>query len=291
MAGPATGRNRRARAFRAALPCLALIALTGTAAHAQTVTPDLFSPTRTSQVTSPDLPLRRTAAEAERSAQQIRSCSDNDNEQARRRRGSGRSRRYGLPAASGAVGFRLRLAQPQAQEAEILSGAGEAEAAGRSRQPAAADRVERAAAAFDPAVGDPPTRRRSRRRWPAPWWASRRASASGSTTIRSARSAITPAASWSSPRSNLRGGYDTNPGRTRPAAGIAGLCDRAGTSRGLRLGAPRAGRRSARLLHRLRQHLPADVDGAVSSAPTRYRPAGFHRPCRRPARCHPRHHD
>ena len=39
------------------------------------------------------------------------------------------------------------------------------------------------------------TKRRSRRRWRARWWGSRRASASGSTTIRSARSAITPAAS------------------------------------------------------------------------------------------------
>src|SRR5258705_9806497 len=64
MAGPAMGRNSRARIFRAALPCLALIALTGTAARAQIVTPDLFSSKRTSQVTSPDSPLRRTAAEA-----------------------------------------------------------------------------------------------------------------------------------------------------------------------------------------------------------------------------------
>ena len=64
MAGPATGRNSRARVFGAALPCLALIALAGTAARAQTVTPDLFSTQRASQVTSPDSPLRRTAAEA-----------------------------------------------------------------------------------------------------------------------------------------------------------------------------------------------------------------------------------
>ena len=91
--------------------------------------------------------------------------------------------------------FRLQLAQPQAQEAEILSGAGEAEAAGRSRQSTAADRVEHGAAAFDSSVGRRRTRRRSRPRWRARWWGSRRASACGSTTIRSARSAITPAVS------------------------------------------------------------------------------------------------
>ena len=91
--------------------------------------------------------------------------------------------------------FRLRLAQPQAQETEILSGAGEAEAAGRSRQSTAADRVEHAAAAFDSSVGVGAQDAAPARAWRARWWGSRRASACGSTTIRSARSAITPAAS------------------------------------------------------------------------------------------------
>ena len=36
MAGPARDQSRRAIAFRAALPCLALIASTGTMAQAQT---------------------------------------------------------------------------------------------------------------------------------------------------------------------------------------------------------------------------------------------------------------
>ena len=63
VAGPEGGQSRRARLFRAALPCLALIALTGTAAQAQTVTSDLFSPMRASRVTAADSPLRRTAAE------------------------------------------------------------------------------------------------------------------------------------------------------------------------------------------------------------------------------------
>jgi hypothetical protein len=64
MAGPARGRSWRVARFRALLPCLALTALTGTLARAQTVTPDLFSPTRSSQLTTPDSPLRRTAGES-----------------------------------------------------------------------------------------------------------------------------------------------------------------------------------------------------------------------------------
>ena len=216
-AGPATGRNSRARVFRAALPCLALIALTGTAARAQTVTPDLFSATRTSQVTSPDSPLRRTAAEANDPLNNPKLQDNDTNKPAPSR--IGQIPKYGLPAASGAAEFRLRLAQPQAQEAEILSGAGEAETAGRSRQPAAADCVEHAAAAIDPALGDRPTRR-----------------------------AIPPAMAGTvvgqPPRKRLRvdddpfgavgdyagsfliksavefsGGYDTNPGRLVPAQG------------------------------------------------------------------------
>jgi hypothetical protein len=54
MAGPARGRFGRAIILRAALPCLVLIALDATAALAQTVTPDLFSPTRSSQLMAPD---------------------------------------------------------------------------------------------------------------------------------------------------------------------------------------------------------------------------------------------
>ena len=63
MAGPARVRGRCAHSLRAASSCLVLIALSGAAAHAQTVTPDLFSPTRSSQLTSADSPLRRTNAD------------------------------------------------------------------------------------------------------------------------------------------------------------------------------------------------------------------------------------
>ena len=95
------GRNSRARAFRAALPCLALMALSGTAARAQTVTSELFSSTRTSQVTSPDSPLRRTAAEANDPLNSPK-LQDNDKNRPAPSR-IGQIPKYGLPAANGAA--------------------------------------------------------------------------------------------------------------------------------------------------------------------------------------------
>ena len=100
MAGPARGHSRRATAFRAALPCLVLIALTGTDARAQTVTPDLFSPTRSSQLISVESPLRRTAAETNDPLNNPR-VRDTDRDKPTPSR-IGQIPRYGLPVASGA---------------------------------------------------------------------------------------------------------------------------------------------------------------------------------------------
>lgn len=58
LQGPARGRRFRALIFRAALACLALALLAEKAAHAQTVTPDLFSPKRTTQVAPDNLAPR-----------------------------------------------------------------------------------------------------------------------------------------------------------------------------------------------------------------------------------------
>jgi hypothetical protein len=61
MAGPAWGRTACAPLFRAALPCLVLIALQVTSAHAQTLTTEgLFNPQRGAFVPPQDLPLRKT---------------------------------------------------------------------------------------------------------------------------------------------------------------------------------------------------------------------------------------
>ena len=100
MAGPARGRSRRATASRAVLPCLALIVLTGADARAQTVTPDLFSPTRSSQLISAESPLRRTAAEANDPLNNPR-VRENDRDRPAPSR-VGQIPRYGLPIASGA---------------------------------------------------------------------------------------------------------------------------------------------------------------------------------------------
>jgi len=100
-ARPATGLNSRARLFRAALPCLALTVLSGTGAIAQTVTADLFSSTRTSQVMSPDSPLRRTEAPANDPLASAKPGGDDRNRPAPSR--IGQIPKYDGPAASGAA--------------------------------------------------------------------------------------------------------------------------------------------------------------------------------------------
>jgi hypothetical protein len=122
MAGPARGRFGRAIILRAALPCLALICLSRTVAHAQTVTPDLFSPTRSSQTLAPDSPLRRTAAETNDPLNDRR-LRDADKEKPAPSR-IGQIPRYGLPAASGASGsgydsLNRKLKKPKYYPAQV----------------------------------------------------------------------------------------------------------------------------------------------------------------------------
>ena len=111
MAGPARGRSRRASLFRVLLPCLALIALDVTPALAQTVTPDLFSSTRSSQIITLDSPLRRTGITT------VDKTGDAADDARLRERDTdtpapsriGQIPSYGLPAASGAadIGYDL----------------------------------------------------------------------------------------------------------------------------------------------------------------------------------------
>jgi hypothetical protein len=61
MSGPATGRRKRAYALRALLPCLALIALDVPSARAQTLTSDLLRPVRDGFITPQDSLLRKTS--------------------------------------------------------------------------------------------------------------------------------------------------------------------------------------------------------------------------------------
>ena len=189
------------------------------------------------------------------------------------------------------VRLRLRLAQSHAQETETLSGSGQAEAAAGSRQPGAGDdwtgRTDECGCRFR--RPRPPTRRRSRRRWPARWSASRRASGckvdddpfgavgdyAGSFLIKSAV--------------ELSGGYDTNPGRTSVARGSP-----------LYVVAPEFLAVSDWERHALVADLRGSFTGygnTLSAADRRHhlvgadqsRPAGFHRSYRRPPRRQPRH--
>lgn len=102
MAGPARVRGLYAHSLCVALSCLGLIAVSGTAAKAQTVTSDLFSPTRSSQITAADSPLRRTTADANNQTGDASSdlrLRDQDRPAPSR---IGQTPRYGTPAASGA---------------------------------------------------------------------------------------------------------------------------------------------------------------------------------------------
>ena len=179
---------------------------------------------------------------------------------------------YGLPAANGANGLRLQLAQPHAQETKALSGPGQAETFARSRHPGACHGTaignHGAAAAVDPAVAD------------------RQQDAAGACDGRHRRGPAAAQASEGRRRSVRRGRRlrrqlpDQVGGRTqrrlrhqsRPAsraAGLAVLGGRAGIPRGLRLGSPRAGRRSARdRSPAMAASLPSIVDGGISPAPT-----------------------
>src|SRR5579872_5191007 len=107
---PASGPNRRGHFVRVVLPCLLLtfsLTVTTGLANAQTVTPDLFSPNRQSQVITQDSPLRRTTADAMDPLNGLRLP---DADPGRRASSStatsdrvGQVPTYGLPAANGAA--------------------------------------------------------------------------------------------------------------------------------------------------------------------------------------------
>jgi hypothetical protein len=102
MSGPATGRCKRACAFRALLACLALIAFDATRAQAQTLTPELLRPVRDGFIAPQDSPLRRTtdnSADKTGEAANDARLRDKDTPAPSR---IGKIPTYGLPAANGA---------------------------------------------------------------------------------------------------------------------------------------------------------------------------------------------
>lgn len=101
MSGPATGRRKRAVTFRALLACLALIALDNFPATAQTMTSDLFRPVRDGFVSPQDSPLRKVGANTDKTGDAADDARLRDKDLPAPSR-IGNIPTYGLPAASGA---------------------------------------------------------------------------------------------------------------------------------------------------------------------------------------------
>jgi hypothetical protein len=102
MSGPATGRRERVTLLRAALPCLALITITSPL-QAQTLTPDLLRPVPGSFLAPQDSFLRKTSENTSGNP-----ADGNADEQPLDQKQPAPSRignipKYGLPAASGAA--------------------------------------------------------------------------------------------------------------------------------------------------------------------------------------------
>jgi hypothetical protein len=102
--GPATGRRKRVIALRALLPCLALIAFDAPSALAQTLTSELLRPVRDGFITPQDSPLRRTSEnDADKPSDAANDARPRDKDKPAPSR-IGKIPTYGLPAASGASG-------------------------------------------------------------------------------------------------------------------------------------------------------------------------------------------
>ena len=106
MLGPATGRRKRATLLRAALPCLGLIlglfVITSPPLHGQSLTPDLLRPVRDGFLAPQDSYLRRTSENAgDKPADPTTDGQPPDKNQPAPSR-IGNTPTYGLPAASGA---------------------------------------------------------------------------------------------------------------------------------------------------------------------------------------------
>ena len=199
MSGPARGRRKRAMTFRALLPCLKLTV--GLIAFER--------PRRRPRASRRTCSARCRAASSRRRICRCAGPSQNidktgeDADAARLRDKDapapsriGSIPTYGLPAANGAADSGFDSLNRTRKKPKLYPGQAKPKPSPGPGSPAPPVRHRRPARrrGFRFRRRRPPTRRRWRRRWPAPSWASRRASASRSTTIRSARSAITPAA-------------------------------------------------------------------------------------------------
>src|ERR1700738_3864866 len=183
MSGPARGRLGRVVSLRAALACLVLIGFDRTLVGAQTLTPDLFRPTRDGFVAPQDSPLRRTAGTMDdKTSDAVNDARlrEKDRDTPAKSRIGGQIPTYGLPAASGASSSGYdSLNRTRKRTQKCIR---RAPTQTPRRVPAVARRwfqTARCGCRFRPP--SPPTSRRCRRRWPAPWAGRRRASGGGAT--------------------------------------------------------------------------------------------------------------
>ncbi|MGY4329610.1 hypothetical protein ACVWWG_004027 [Bradyrhizobium sp. LB7.2] len=270
---PGTSRSKRAHFLRAALPCLALTALGSAPAGAQSLTPDLFSPNRGGFASPDTLPTRRTAGVPQAPLDALPALPDPNADLRKRQQAPARAGQnptsqnptnkvptYGLPAANGASasGYdslnRKRL-QPKLYPGQPKpkrpvgpgspvppANAGSNARAAAHRAATLRDRAQDAGATgagrqrARPAAAPPPQARRG--------------------FVRRGRRLCRqlPDQGWARALRRLR----HQSGAFEQAGRLAGLCRRARPSRGVRLGAPRAGRRFARLVLRLHQQHAGD---------------------------------
>jgi hypothetical protein len=101
MSGPATGRRKRAGTFRALLACLALIGLDNFPAAAQTMTSDLFRPARDGFMSPQDSPLRKVGDKTDTTGDAADDARLRDKDVPAPSR-IGKIPTYGIPAADGA---------------------------------------------------------------------------------------------------------------------------------------------------------------------------------------------
>ena len=101
MSGPATGRRKRAVTFRALLACLALIALDNFPVTAQTVTSDLFRAAPDGFMNPLDSPLRKVGANTDKTGDAADDARLRDKDVPAPSR-IGQIPKYGIPAANGA---------------------------------------------------------------------------------------------------------------------------------------------------------------------------------------------
>ncbi|UCF52692.1 MAG: hypothetical protein JSV48_26455, partial [Bradyrhizobium sp.] len=109
---PGIGRSKRAQFLRAALPCFVLTALGSAPVAAQSLTPDLFNPTRGGFASPDTLPTRRTAGVPQASSDTLPMPPDPNADPLKRSQAPATSRvgqnptsqvpTFGLPAGNGA---------------------------------------------------------------------------------------------------------------------------------------------------------------------------------------------